>query len=505
MKETKKMTSSSKINRLFVLPIALLAVSTAMLLTSTASAQDEDPLTGSWVGPLRSRPMICQLAFHVQRTDDGYTATFENISRGITGIAISELRFAEGKFTAVLPSGATYTAQLKPADDTGFARLEGTWKKGKEKLPLVLQSRPQTPAPPFPYRAEAVTFGHDPDQSLEESFVAGPAPDLTPTHVVLAGTLTLPVGDGPHPAVALVSGGGPTDRDATFMGHKWFGVLADHLTRAGIAVLRYDDRGICASGGNFRASTSPDFAVDAAAALRFLATREEIDATRLGLIGHSEGGLIAPLVATNAEEGHRVAFTVLLAPPAVNSLVGFLHQVRLIAKVSGELNEAVEFSHTLLERVLREVGRHADSKARTAAVRAVVQASHDELPEWQRNQIPLKTLLARFQKYDTPWWRWSVGYEPTESLRAMRCDVLALFGGKDLKVDIAQHRQPLEEALALSQSKRVKVETLDGLNHLFQHAETGLPTEMAVIEETFAPEALKQISNWLRKTTDLDN
>lgn len=497
-------------NRFLLLRRAAVASLTAAFVFAQAPVA-ADALAGSWQGTLVAGPQRLEVALHVTRDGERLAATFDSLSQGATDIAASSVQFDDGTLTVVLPIGARFVAKLEPAAGETPKQLVGTWEQGPAKLPLRLRSvvkvegppRPQTPQPPFPYAIEEVRFGHDPARGLAASFQTGAPAEPTPTHVTLAGTLTVPAGAGPHPAVVLISGSGPQDRDESLMGHQPFWILADHLSRHGIAVLRYDDRGVAASTGDFEQATTADFAVDAAAALRFLATRDEIDPKRLGLVGHSEGGIVAPLVATG-DDGARVAFVALLAPPAVNLKDVILHQSRLIAGAGGASAAAVETTLALNDRVLAAIGEHADPAERARAVRAVVEAHFAERGEDKTAAEELEAALRGAQSADTPWMHWLLRYEPTDALKQLRCPVLAVFGGKDLQVDPAQNRPPLTEALEASGNAAVEVVTLEGLNHLLQRAATGAPSEYGTIEQTIAPEALERITAWLRATTGLD-
>lgn len=475
----------------------------ALLLAFSLAAQDQaDALPGTWVGAIQVGGISLRVALHVQAADGGYTATFDSLTQNALGIPVRSLVRDGDRVTAELPGiGARYTATLVAND--GSRRLDGTWSQGGRSIELDLEpgepkapARPQHPTGDVPYRVEQVAFGHDPGGRLETTFRIGPGD----TGVTLAGTLTLPTGDGPHPAVVLISGSGPQDRDETILGHKPFWVIADHLTRRGIAVLRYDDRGTAESTGDFAAATSADFADDARAALRYLATRSEIDATRLGLVGHSEGGYIAPMVASGPDAA-QVAFAVLIAPPAVGIADVIEHQSRLIGQTEGQAATLLETNVRISRAALDAIAKHAtDDAARREALDALVREWWPKLPEEaQREAGDVDAVRRQLDGLDTPWMRWLLRYDPIPALRAMRCPTFALFGGKDLQVDPAQNRPPLEAAFA-GRDVPLRVVTLDGHNHLFQRTETGKPTEYGTLEETFSPEALQRIGDWIAET-----
>ncbi|MEM7203004.1 MAG: alpha/beta fold hydrolase [Planctomycetota bacterium] len=473
----------------------------------TAAGADADPLVGTWFGTITAGGRDLEVALHFTRDGDRYRATLDSITQGAEGIPVASAEFDGDRLELdVSAIRASYSAIWQEGPP---AQLTGTWtqsgvdvdldmtKRSAEEVEASKLKRPQEPKPPFPYAVEdGVRFGHDPASSVEDSFRADDGGEVT-----LAGTLTLPAGDGPHPAVVMISGSGPQDRDETVFRHKPFWIIADHLTRRGIAVLRYDDRGTHESTGSFKQATSADFADDVRAAVRYLATRDEIDAARIGLIGHSEGGLIAPMVASGPD-AERVAFAVLLAPPAVNIRDVIRHQSRLIAATESDVNrEDVDVNDELLRAVFTAIETHADdATARTAAIEAAATSAWEALsPEGQASSGKgPDDLVARTGRLNTPWVRYLLDHDPTESLTAMRCPVLAMFGGKDLQVDPGQNLEPLRQAFGKS-SVEPTITVLDGHNHLFQRTETGAPGEYVELEETFSPQALDVLTTWLDK------
>ena len=393
-------------------------------------------MAGSWEGVLKT-PSGGQLRLrvHVEKTAGGaWKAALDSPDQGAFGIAADSASFDGGVLRwSIQKLRATYEGRLS-ADDSA---LEGTFTQGVA-MPLVLKrmaagtsrapGRPQMPKAPFPYRATEVSF---------PSVEAG---------VTLAGTLTLPAAAGPHPAVILISGSGPQDRDESIMGHKPFLVLADWLTRRGIAVLRYDDRGVGKSTGSFAGATSVGFSNDAEGALNYMSGRADIDRKRIGFLGHSEGGLIAPMVAVRRAE---VAFLVLLAGTAVPGAEILLAQGEAIGKAAGAPEGALAQNRALQEKFF-------------------------------------------------------ITYDPAPVLRRVKTPVLALFGEKDLQVLPDQNAPALEAALRDARNEHVKIHRLAGLNHLFQPAKTGSPQEYAEIEQTMDEGALKLIGEWVSRTAGLE-
>ena len=389
---------------------------------------------------------------------------------------------------AVESLGLSFEGTVDPEDPGSYA---GTFRQGPLPLELTMRRvsaaaadavrrppRPQTPTAPFPYRTEEVRF------------------DGAAGGVALAGTLTLPDpaahGPGPYAAAVLISGSGPQDRDETLFGHKPFAVLADALTRSGVAVLRYDDRGVGGSAGDHAAATTEDFTADARGAVRFLAAHDAVDAARVGAIGHSEGGLIAPALA--AEHPDEIAFVVLLAGPAVGGEDVLIDQAAAVIRAAGGDAAAVAANRSVQDALFAAAAEADPAAASAAAVAAAVT----DLPGDDRDAARA-ALEAQARAVDSPWMRTFLGSDPVPHLEALRCPALALFGGKDLQVTAAANLPPMTAALADHPAATVTV--FPNLNHLFQPATTGLPAEYAAIETTFDPRALATITEWVNRVT----
>jgi hypothetical protein len=326
------------------------------------------------------------------------------------------------------------------------------------------------PKAPFPYRAEDVSF----DNAAAKG-------------VTLSGTLTVPEGSGPFPAAILITGSGPQDRDETVFGHKPFAVLADHLTRHGVAVLRYDDRGAGKSTGDFATATSADFATDANAAVRFLGTRPEIDHDAIGLIGHSEGGMVAPIAAAaNAD----VRFIVLLAGPGTDLAQLALSQQRLLGTSQGVSDAELARMEPVMTRVFSAVAKSSSAEDAQRRVRGVLTAdalAALKVPESQRE--------AMVQRFSSDWFRFFLQYKPATNLARVRVPVLALNGTLDRQVPADENLAAIEAALAGNPD--VTIRKLDGLNHFFQSARTGAIGEYADLAETMSPVVLDIVSDWI--------
>ncbi|NKY86242.1 alpha/beta hydrolase family protein [Nocardia veterana] len=364
-----------------------------------------------------------------------------------------------------LPGDPNFHGRYHRDDDT----IAGTFTQAGHDLPLTLHrgpvptpARSQEPHPPWPYRSEDVHYR------------SGQVP--------IAGTLTLPNGRGPHPAVVLISGSGPQDRNEEIAGHKPFLLLADTLTRAGYAVLRTDDRGVGGTGGQLDTCDYTDLTDDIAAGLAYLRSRGDIDGTRIGLLGHSEGGYLAPLAATRPDS--RVAFVIMAAGPAVSGSEVLLGQNEAMLRHNHadaeEIRDRVGYITTLTTLI-----RSGDREQ----VRRFAAAHNDALPPDQRQ--PQSAL----DQLTTPYFDALIDYDPAPAQRALRIPVLALYGTKDLQVPAAQSAPAARANLAADPYADVHV--FDGLNHLMQPADTGDPKEYSTIDITIAPEVLTYLTTWL--------
>ena len=450
-------------------------------------------IVGHWQASLKPSPVMeLRLVLVVTNSPAGEPGgTLISVDQGNTRMATGVATGEDGAVDLQVPSvGAAYEGRFS---DDG-SEIEGTWKQGPGALPLVFKrlaqapdfSRPQEPKRPYPYDEEEVVI-NNPDADLQ-----------------LAGTLTLPRGEGPHPAVVLITGSGPQDRDEAIMGHRPFLVLADHLTRRGIAVLRYDDRGVGESTGDFRTATHYDFVTDALAAVEWLKTREGIDPDRIGLVGHSEGGVVAPLAAVKQPDD--VAFIVLLAGVGVPMDELLERQGRDILRVMGVDADTLEKSVAAQREVFRLLKGDADPAVLEEELRAVLQRQVDQLTEEQRRAADYSDAMMRSQLQTvlTPWFRTLLAYDPRPTLRQVTCPVLAINGEKDLQVAPKDNLEAIAAALKEGGNERVRTVEFPGLNHLFQTCTTGAIAEYGQIEETFNPAALSAVSDWIRQQAGLD-
>lgn len=342
--------------------------------------------------------------------------------------------------------------------------------------------RPQVPVKPYPYDEKEVTYQN------------------TKTGVKLAGTLTIPRGKGLVPAVILISGSGQQDRDETILGHKPFLVLADYLTRRGVAVLRVDDQAVGGSTGNPATATSEDFAGDVLAGIEFLKKQSKINSQKIGLIGHSEGGMIAPMVALKSKN---VAFIVLMAGPGLPGEQILITQSAALLKADGKNDASVNSEQALQKNIFTIVKQEKDNTVAEGKLREILNKYVDSLSEDEKKLLgdSKAFIKQQIQTVLLPWMRFYLSYDPCPALRKIKCPVLAVNGSKDLQVVPKENLAAIRDALKKGGNRDFEVKELPGLNHMFQTCQTGLPDEYIKIEETIAPVALKTIGDWIASHT----
>lgn len=441
-------------------------------------------ITGDWHGLLDIPGSPLRLVFHVSQTEDGYSATLDSPDQNAYGIPVSSTKYENRTLTfTVTDLSIDYTGILQ-----GDSIVRGTFRQAGQVFALNLTRkpvakpvvvRPQDPTPPYPYEEEDVVFTNAADD------------------IKLAGTFTMPSQGGPFTTVVLISGSGPQDRNEELMGHRPFLVLADHLTRAGIAVLRFDDRGTGKSTGNFSVATTMDFARDVQAAIDYLKTRTEVDATRIGLIGHSEGGLVAPLVATSSRD---VAFIVMLAGPGIRGKELLVLQSELISRTMGFKEELIERSRAVNEGVFNLVLNITEPDSLRPKIVTYLREALKSNPHILAQSGMSEDTFVNMQAsaLSSPWMQTFIRHDPAPILEKVSCPVLALFGEKDLQVPPVPNAEAVTEALRKGGNTRSTVKVLPGLNHLFQQAHTGSPAEYGAIEQTISPTALDAMSSWIR-------
>jgi len=456
-----------------------IALGILMLLLLAGCARDSNEnVEGIWEGALKFPGVEMKVIFKISRTPEGELKAF---------LIRPEMGEEEMPFTRVMVEGEHLQLEIAPGEvlfdghlGPEESTLAGEWKQAQFSHPLVLKRvsevfkfrRPQEPKPPYPYDEQEIFY-------VNQKALCR-----------LAGTLTWPRKGWPCPAVLLISGGGGQDRDGMIMGHRPFLVLADYLTRQGIAVLRVDDRGVGASIGDRTQATSEDYAQDVLAGIQFLKNRPAIDPDRIGLIGHSEGGIVASLAAAQSSD---VAFIVMLASPGLPGDEYNYQFEQSMSRVLGRSEEAIASIIAVQRQIFAVLKEEKDiGVARTRLVQ-ILRELDPPMPE--------DMIESNLRRYLSPWFRYSIAHDPGETLKKVKCPVLALFGEKDFQVLTEGNLEAVKKALKSGRNPDHRVEALPGLNHLFQTAPTGAPSEYAKIEQTIAPKALDLIAAWVLEHT----
>jgi pimeloyl-ACP methyl ester carboxylesterase len=469
-----KIRYNKTISLIFVLLISI---------TSSVWANTQDIL-GSWMGTLRIGDMELRMAYTIEFDQAGsLSATLHSLDEVVYDIPVNEIQYQDNQLTLFSETAqATYEGRLVSGRSTDH--FDGQWMQGGQAIHLILRpieevprpNRPQDPQPPFPYEEQEVVF---------ENIPAG---------IQLAGTLTIPEGTGPFPVLVTISGSGSQDRNSTFFEHKPFWVIADYLARLGMAVLRYDDRGVGGSTNAETEATTADLAGDVSAAVSFLMDHPDIDPNRIGLIGHSEGGIIAPMVATEIED---IALIVLLAGPGVPGSKILLDQNEDIFRANGAPESVIELRLTYLSRIFEILQNYPDDADAKEKIRqAYIQIYGQSLSQ--------EELDTEAEAWTSTWLRFFILYDPGPTLAQVTCPILALFCELDIQVDVKENLPVMEYTLARTGHTDYLVQELPELNHLFQTAQTGVIEEYAQIEETFSPTALDVIGAWISERFFVD-
>jgi len=461
---------------------ALLIITSALVVAAQVATPNVE---GNWLATLDVGGAKLRLVLKVEKSANGYAAKFDSPDQGAMDLPIDSIVLDGNKLTfSAAKFGITYDGTLNQSGD----EISGTFKQGAGVTPMIFKrvaeapklNRPQDPKKPYPYDEQEVSYRNEKD------------------NIKIAGTLTLPRGGGPYAAVLLITGSGSQDRNETIAGHRPFLVLADHLTRNGIAVLRVDDRGIGGTDIGSLSATSENFAEDVLAGVNFLKQRKEIDPKMIGLIGHSEGGMIAPMAAARSND---VAFIVLLAGPGQRGEDIIYTQTELIHKAQGTPPDTLAHIIALSRRINAIVKAETDEKRIEQRINEDIAAYVGTLNDIQKKQIEpaVPTIKAFIPMYKTPWYRYFITFDPHPVLKNVKVPVLALNGEHDLQVAWKENLDLI--GASLKDNKDVTIKAFSNLNHLFQTSETGLLSEYNQIEETISPEVLKTISDWILRRT----
>ena len=444
-----------------------------------AAAAQESSLVGYWKGVIQAGGRAFTFVFTFSTdTQKGIQGSLDLPEQDEQNIPVDKITITGNKiYLDMRKIQRRYEGEISPDNKkiVGFyVRSNGT------RLPLTLErtdsafsmKRPQMPQPPYPYKEETVVILNADDQTK------------------LAGALTIPDGTGPFPAVVLISGSGAQDRDETISGHKPFLVLADFLARRGAAALRCDDRGAGESGGEHLAATTAVRAADVGWMIEYLLTRKGIDRKRIFLLGHSEGSVIASLVASR---NPLVAGIILLGAPGLSIEENLYLQNTLLRKAEGASDAAIAQANILQRKIFSVVEEVTDDEEARAKLRGIYSSNmYERLTDSQKKSIDerIATLL-------TPYFRDIIKCDPSVALSKVSCPVLAIIGEKDLQCPPKENIPALEKALRAGENRNFRVIEMAGLNHLLQTSTSGAMSEYASIEETISPQALAAISDWL--------
>lgn len=456
-----------------------------LFISSVLTAQD---ITGEWNGALDIQGMQLRIVFHIEKTNDGYSSKLDSPDQGATGIPTSTTTFDAGQLTI---TAATLNMNFEGRLASDGSSINGTFNQNGLSFPLDLQrekiekkiapTRPQEPNV-FNYtqlemRIKNAKGGHE-----------------------LAGTLTMPKNAEAKALVILITGSGPQDRNEELgpYNHRPFLVLSDFLTRNGIAVFRYDDRGIAESGGDFATATSKDFADDASAIVDFFSKDKMFIRKKIGLIGHSEGGMIAPIVAV---ENKNVDFIVLLAGPGIPIKELMNLQLEALLKAEGVEEDVLKINSGIMDELYSYMIEHQEQETDTfiVAVKEILTKGAKLIPEEYKADWTDEVIQSQTKQLSSPWFRYFASFNPADYLTKVKCPVLAVNGTLDLQVTSKENLAGIENCLDAAGNKHFTIEAFDGLNHLFQKAETGAPAEYGTIEETFNEEVMKYLVDWINQ------
>jgi pimeloyl-ACP methyl ester carboxylesterase len=470
-------------------PIAIALVAVMILVSPQLYADEPKPkeksVEGTWQGTLKAGPVELRLAFKITKKKDGSLgATMDSIDQGAKDIPVDVVTWKEPDLKIELKKiGGAFEGKA----NKDLSEIEGTWKQSGQTFPLTVKrvdkvtelKRPQEPKKPYPYIEEEVTY------------------DNPRASVKLAGTLTRPKGEGPFPAVLLIAGSGPNTRDEVVFSHKVFLVLADYLTRRGIVVLRSDKRGIGESTGKYAEATSADFADDALAGVEYLKARKEVDPGKIGLVGHSEGGVVAPMVASRSKD---VAYIVLMAGPGVTGEEILYRQGQDVLKSMGRTDkDELARQRTVQEKMFSIIKQEPDNgaaekKLNEFVAQEIARLSAEDKKKAETQKVGFEAQVKNLQ---TPWMRFFLTFDPQSALGLVHCPVLAINGANDVQVAADVNLPAIEKGLRAGGNRDVTVKELPNLNHLFQTSKTGSVMEYGQIEETISPTALVLMGDWI--------
>jgi fermentation-respiration switch protein FrsA (DUF1100 family) len=438
-------------------------------LPKLASAQT---IAGDWKGLLKTEAISLRVGLHVSQSDAGYTAKLDILDQAAKGLTLTEFVFRDSTMYWKLQT-AEYKGRMQ-----ANGKITGEFLQSGTSMPLDFErgewvvNRPQEPKAPFSYKIEEVTY-----------------PNASASDVTLAGTLTIPDQTGPYPAVILISGSGANNRDEEILLHKPFWILSDYLSRNGVAVLRFDDRGVGKSTGKHALATSADFATDALAGVTYLQSRKDLQISSIGLMGHSEGGVIAPLAASQSDA---VKFVVMLAGTGVRGDILLGEQTELVMRANGNSEEEISKARSVNEDIYKII-----LKSKT------IRQAKGKLEKRLQKQAKVDSdytdaaIKAMISQVNNVWMRYFLKHDPAPVLQKVKCPVLAVNGEKDIQVPAKLNLDAIKAALKSGGNQDFTIRSFPDLNHLFQHCTTCSVGEYALLEETFSPEVMAFVGNWI--------
>ena len=435
---------------------------------------------GKWSGSLNIMGTELPIAFNIFEEKGNVISTMDSPSQNAFGIPTDRTTLNGNKIEIVINNiGAFFQGTVSNENITG------TFNQNGIPFPITLSHnvlqerlRPQTPTPPFSYDIEDISFANHKD------------------NVKLSGTITKPSIDGTFPTVILVAGSGPNDRDETIFEHKPLWVIADHLTRNGFLVLRYDKRGVAQSTGKYATATTLDFADDAKGAIEYLKSRDDVDISKIGIIGHSEGGIIAPMIASERDD---INFIVLLAGMGTKGIDLIIDQNEIaLNQLNTDSNIIADISKANKELFEKAI-KWQDNDADNTDIDMMLDSIWNKTPlSTKANANKEQFIKSTKTALLSPWYRYFLNIEPTEYLLKTKCAVLAINGEKDMQVLADKNLEMIQSALRKGGNSNFKIRKYPNLNHLFQNSNTGQVNEYINIEETFSEEVLIDIVDWIK-------
>ena len=462
-----------------------LAIFVSFISVSTFAQKN---ISGIWQGKI-SAGVDLTAFFHIKEEGKNISATLDFPDGGIRDMSASSIAIKEDSILVEVPKlNGKYLGRI-----INDSTINGYWIQGQQFLlnlhkvkEMILAKRPQTPKPPFPYKSENIVYFNS-DKSIQ-----------------YGATMTIPNGKGPFPAVLLITGSGQQNRDEEILQHKPFAVIADYLTKRGFVVLRVDDRGMGQTTGDVLSATSRDFANDAEVSLDYLKKRKEVDNKKIGLLGHSEGGMIAQIIASERKD---INFLVFLAAPGENNL-------NLMKDQNEAILAKVGMSKSYIDQYLELYTKLLSSVIKSDSLEEAKQNASKLIDEWRaktpsnvvtgttgitNEETKQRFINAFVPAVYSPWFKYFLSYDPDPILQKISAKVLALNGNKDIQVVSKTNLPAMESSLKKSQSNDYDIKELKGLNHLFQHCKICNVQEYGYLEETIAPEVLNMIGDWLER------